>query len=198
MKRNPPRAALGVIGIGIASAAGVFALHRASDGPAPATPAASTPAAARQDSPRAAAPANADRVPEGHLDERVADAGRSDAEGELPADRAERFDRAEDDINPHIEALRHPSPTYRNVSLATVIRAAGYECVDVVSSAAGDDELATWRVSCDGAHAYLVSEDGAGGLRVERMAYFDAPTPFIPRSLEDAPSPVPVPVPLPR
>src|SRR5690606_18962118 len=77
--------------------------------------------------------------------------------------------------NPHVEALRNPSPVYRNVSLTTVIREAGYVCTDILSSAAGDDGLATWRVSCEDARAYLVSEDDAGGLRVEPIAYIEVP-----------------------
>jgi len=183
------RGALFVIGIGIASAAAVFTLHRVVVNGEPQAQAPSPELAAR-----AALDDVNGRRSEGLADDRTAavdlvgdESHSAAAEPDVPAEHAGG------DVNPHIEALRHPSPTYRNVSLATVIRAAGYECIDVVSSTAGDDGLATWRVSCDGAHAYLVSEDGAGGLRVERMEYFDAPTPFILRVPEEAREPLPVP-----
>lgn len=183
------RGALFVIGIGIASAAAVFTLHRVVVNGEPQAQAPSPELAAR-----AVLDDGNGRRTEGPGDDRTAAAEIVGDEGDSAAAEPDApVEHAGGDVSPHIEALRHPSPTYRNVSLATVIRAAGYECIDVVSSAAGDDGLATWRVSCDGAHAYLVSEDGAGGLRVERMEYFDAPTPFILRAPEEAREPLPVP-----
>lgn len=113
----------------------------------------------------------------GRRDDDVLPAGRGGAD-DLPAVRAERAPTGEQ-TNPHLDALRHPSPAYRNVTLATVIQSAGHPCTSVLSSAAGHDDLTSWRVSCEGGHAYFVFADG-DELRVEPMVYFDMPTPFVP------------------
>lgn len=170
------RAAAGIVGVGIASAASVFLIHRllVSDPPSEESSAApQAPGTAAASSTDTARPFGAPR------DDVDAPIARSAIPGNAREDDAvaaePESDRAPHDVSPHIEALRHPSPEYRNVSLTTVIRAAGHVCVEVLSATPGTEDLGTWRVSCDGARAYLVSEDGAGGLRVEPMPFFEVP-----------------------
>lgn len=174
--RTKPHSAYGAIAIGIASTVAVFALHR--------TVIFERPSGG---SPRLEPAESLDPAPLFDRGERSPDEAAHSAGDELiaraqvPAEDneppASADGRAEEAASPHIEALRHPSPVYRNVSLMTVIREAGFVCVDITWAAAGDEDLGAWRVSCDGVHAYLISEDGAGGLRVEPMTYFDAPVP---------------------
>jgi hypothetical protein len=196
MRAGSALGALRIFAIGVVSAAAAFVLHRAfiSD-PAPPMPSqrsassleistqsddAERPEARRpQETPAAAA------------------APRNEDETETVADARAPEPRIRNVPNPHVEALRHPSPIYRNVSLMAVIREAGYVCTDILSSAAGDDALAAWRVSCEAARAYLIAEDGAGGLRVEPIAYFEAPVrpplELVPVPLDAPPRPLPAP-----
>lgn len=169
-------AACQALGIGIVSAIALFFVHRAlisDDTPSDTLPGASTFASADGTDP-SAEPAATD----GGRDERLARADDRGEADDLPAVRAERAPTGEQ-TNPHLDALRHPSPAYRNVTLATVIQSAGHPCTSVLSSAAGHDDLTSWRVSCEGGHAYFVFADG-DELRVEPMVYFDMPTPFVP------------------
>lgn len=175
------RSALGafqIIAIGVVSTAAVFALHRAflSDPAlslASGRPASSLESSVRSDDPRASLAEPAARS-ELELLAKAEPAG-DESGSETTAEERAPAPGSRDVPNPHVAALRSPSPTYRNVSLTTVIREAGYVCIDILSSAAGDDGLGTWRVSCEDARAYLISEDGAGGLRVEPIAYFEVP-----------------------
>lgn len=82
------------------------------------------------------------------------------------------------------EALRHPSDSYRDTTLITLIRDAGHICTDVVWSAAGTHDGSTWRVSCDGARSFIVAEDRAGGFVVEPLPYIEMPFMGLPK-LED-------------
>ncbi len=105
----------------------------------------------------------------------------ADAEADV-ASAAEGADAGRDPFgpptrSPHVEAFRHPSEAFRNTSLLALIRGAGYVCLDIVSSAAWDDASSAWRVSCDGARAYLVAELDGGELVVEPLEPFDRPVP---------------------
>lgn len=168
MQMKSTLGALAVIAIVVVSAVGIFTAHRmmTSTGAMPEPPGGAAPAL--DGSPSAErARASGTLVEDEH--ELLAAAGDpADETAVIVAEPVEWVD-------PHIEALRHPSPDYRNVSLATVIRDAGHVCIEILSSAAGDAELDTWRVACDGGHAYFISQDGAGGLRVEPMPYFEMP-----------------------
>lgn len=161
--------ALGALGIAAASAVVVFAVHRmATSGGSMSEPRSTLISQTDIQAPPAMTPpAMAGQPVEGEPAQPADDAAVAAA--------AERGADAALTVDPHIEALRHPSPVYRNVSLATVIRNAGHQCVEILSSAAGDDELGAWRVACDGGHAYFVSPDEAGGLQVEPMPYFEMP-----------------------
>lgn len=98
--------------------------------------------------------------------------------------------------SPHAAALRHPSESFRNTSLLALIRGAGHVCLDIVSSATLDDELAAWRVSCEGAHAYIVAELDGGEFLVEPLEHYDAPIPAgLTTPFDRLPQPV-VPIPL--
>lgn len=159
--------ALGVLGIAAVSAVAIFTVHRVltTAGSMLEPPSTLiTPLDARRtaQSAQAVDPPAADEPIPLVAEADLASAAQSGAEPGQPA-------------NPHIDALRHPSPVYRNVSLATVIRDAGHVCVEILSSASGDDELGAWRVACDGGHAYFVSPGEAGELHVEPMPYFEMP-----------------------
>jgi hypothetical protein len=94
--------------------------------------------------------------------------------------------------SPHAEALRHPSEAFRNTSLIAVVRGAGYVCTEIVSSAPGNEAQTAWRVSCENAHAFLVSEDEAGVLHVEPIPFIELPVPpFAPMPVPDRLQPVP-------
>ena len=71
------------------------------------------------------------------------------------------------------EALRHPSDSFRESTLITLIRNAGHVCTDVVWSAAGRHDSSAWRVSCDGARSFMVAEDRYGGFVVEPLPYIE-------------------------
>jgi|SRR5690606_16284112 len=188
-------AACQALGIGILTAAVLFFVHRtlSSDGAWPRVPTFGFGDSAEH-SVDAAETRSADgdieqegEVTGGRRDvDAPSAAARMGADGDgVAADGTERGPTA-GRTNPHIEALTHPSPTYRNSSLAAAIRDEGYVCTDVLSSAAGGDDLRSWRVSCEGGRAYLVFADG-DELRVEPMHYFDAPTPFIPVEPTESP-----------
>jgi hypothetical protein len=61
--------------------------------------------------------------------------------------------------------------TFRNTSILIAIREAGFVCPDLVSAAAGTDDVAAWRVVCDGALVYLVGVDESGRLAVDPVPY---------------------------
>ena len=170
MKAKSTLGALQTIIIGVVSAAAVFVLHRAIiSEPAPPLPSGRSAVAVESSAPFDSAEQRVSAPP-------AETETLARADSEAPAEAEESVPRRGRELpNPHVEALRSPSPIYRNVSLMTVIREAGYVCTDILSSAAGDDALATWRVSCEDAQAYLIAEDGAGGLRVEPIAYFEMP-----------------------
>jgi len=180
---------LGMLGIGIASAAALFVAHRSLNPDAPMPPWVS----ATFDADAAADAVARDELlarADGEGDEASAtsdDAGTAPAAADGAAAASGRGPVAGAEPSPHIEALSHPSAAYRNASLATMIREAGYDCTGILSSAAGHEDLASWRVSCEGGRAYLVFEDRTGVLRVEPLAYFDSPVPFVPLELPPAP-----------
>lgn len=188
MRAKSALGGLGIVAVGVVSAGAVFVLHRAlmSD---------------RSPSYAATEPSDRPRDAEQRLDERenqllartdsVADETATNAGGQRAPDAPA------DNGSPHVEALRHPSPSYRNVSLLAAIRGAGHVCTDILSAGASADDLGVWRVSCEGARAYFVSEDGDGGLRVEPIVFRDGlvPGPFnqgeppnlVPESPNDGP-----------
>lgn len=93
--------------------------------------------------------------------------------------RAEPDASAAPPRSPHADALRHPSEGFRNTSLLALVRDAGHVCLDIVavSSAAWAEAGAAWRVSCDGARAYIVFEVDGGEFLVEPLEHFDGPAP---------------------
>ena len=196
------KTALGAVGIGVASAVVLFATHRtlSTDGgstePAVATAPRSADSVIERDGASAPALGDGELLARAESADGLASPGAHGPDEDETASSAEL--RAEADApaaNPHIEALSHPSPGYRNVSLATVIREAGHVCTDVLSSSSTHENLGAWRVSCEGGRAYFVFEDAPGSLRVEPMMYFDSPAPFIQRDSENGPVLVPVPRP---
>lgn len=76
----------------------------------------------------------------------------------------------------HAEALRHPSESYRITSLLAVIRERGFRCTSVLSATAAADDLSAWRVSCEEARAYFVSEDEGGNLHVDPVPFIEVPS----------------------
>lgn len=165
--------AAGIVAIGVVSAAVVFVLHRTLSSDAPSF-----------ETSRFVSPSEWSIPSQGNEpaplskqeDDLVATADPVGNESEASVVERRGLEAGpEDEASPRLEALRHPSPGYRNATLTAVIRESGHVCLDVVSSTAGTEDLKTWRVSCEGAHAYLVSDDGAGGLRVEPMPYFEVP-----------------------
>lgn len=119
------------------------------------------------------------------------DASTSDLVGSLPTDDVPV---ASEERHPHAEALRHPSESYRITSLIAVIQERGYVCRSVLSAAPGTDDMSAWRVSCEDAHAYFVSEDDSGNLRVEPIPFFETPrinvTPLPPQDRFRLPQPL--------
>jgi len=192
---------LGALGIGAASAVALFAVHRtrSTDGAPSERPVTAAPrpqgGAAAPAGQRGELVARAENAADGFASPGGdgADGSRGDGGAASGAETGSEAD--EGAANPHIEALSHPSPAYRNVSLATVIQEAGHVCTNVLSSSAAHENLSSWRVSCEGGRAYFVFEDAPGSLRVEPMVYFDSPTPFIRRDSEGGPILVPAPPP---
>jgi len=181
-------AACQALGIAIVSAAVLFVLHRtlSSDGPwSRVSTFGFGNAADRSMEPGEAQVAERDPRAEDMRGDARRDADEPALGTRTEAGAANEAAEAADAprTNPHIEALSHPSPTYRNSSLAAAIRDAGHVCTDVLSSAAGDEDLKSWRVSCDGGRAYLVFADG-DELRVEPMLYWDAPPPIVPAPVD--------------
>lgn len=125
----------------------------------------------------------------------TARSGRDDAStSDLAGPSADDFPVASVERHPHAEALRHPSESYRITSLIAVIQERGYVCRSVLSAAPGTDDMSAWRVSCEDAHAYFVSEDDSGNLRVEPIPFFETPrinvTPLPPQDRFRLPQPL--------
>jgi len=203
MKAKTGLGGYGILGIGVASAAVLFVAHRVldSDGSFPQGPSRPTvdsdPGLERAASPdelmsradgtRDRISVTADVEAEATVEAEPAGGDPAAASSADPADESLTVDGG---ASPHIDALSHPSAAYRNASLGRVIREAGYHCTGVLSSSAGHEDRRSWRVSCEEGRAYLVFEARDGVLQVEPLAYFDAPTPFIPREPRDPQNPV--------
>jgi hypothetical protein len=61
--------------------------------------------------------------------------------------------------------------TFRNTSILIAIRDAGFVCSDIIAADGGADDMAAWRVVCDGALVYLVGVEDSGALAVDPVPY---------------------------
>jgi hypothetical protein len=90
---------------------------------------------------------------------------------------------------------QHPLQAYllaeadpaRDSVLLSMVRDAGFLCEQIVHARSLGDETASWRVSCDEAHTYLLEVDAQGELRVEPLFYGDRP-PGAPAEIGPAPN----------
>jgi hypothetical protein len=106
-----------------------------------------------------------------------------------PADpAAEPADRAAAGIHAELLAM---TPASRSALLRIAVRDANFPC-GTVNTASALPELRLWRVSCAGAHFYMVSVDELQDFHVEPIRW-DAPEPAFPglRNLELVPAPEP-------
>ena len=105
--------------------------------------------------------------------DRVAAAARDEAmRSEAVADRSDAVQ------DPAAIDLRSASPTFRNSTLLTAIRRAGFYCADVVSAHESADGV--WVASCSDMLGYIVTLSAAERFDVHPVAqYFDSATPVL-------------------
>jgi len=83
------------------------------------------------------------------------------------------------------DALLLASETYRNTSLLTAIRDAGFLCFEMLAVESAAEGVKSWRVSCE-AMTYFVADDGSGRFEVELLPAVDRPQrPLLEPGFED-------------
>jgi hypothetical protein len=88
-----------------------------------------------------------------------------------------------------IRELEAMSETFRNTTFLIAIRDAGFVCNELLRVYGGIDDSAKWMATCSEMHAYTLSVESSGALRVEPfLQYFDGLTPRISDRDFDTPS----------
>lgn len=95
-------------------------------------------------------------------------------------------------------AARHPLQTYllaeaspeRDSVLLSMVRDAGYPCLEVHAAMPLVPDAAAWRITCPDAHAYVIEIDASGTLRIDPLTYSEGRSPYQePPILTEPPSP---------